>query len=77
MSKIRLISALAGGVCILAAACWMAAGALPLAAQTAPDGAGVSVDLGSSAINVDRSGSAIQVLGKGPGRVIAFRAFLL
>ena len=50
MSKIRLVSALAVGVCILAAACWIVAGALPLAAQTAPDGAGVSVDLGSSAV---------------------------
>ena len=50
MSKIRLVSALAGGVCILAAACWIVTGALPLAAQTPPDGAGVSVDLGSSAV---------------------------
>jgi protein TonB len=50
MSKIRLASTLAGSVCILAAACWIAAGALPLTAQTAPDGAGVSVDLGSSAV---------------------------
>jgi protein TonB len=50
MSKIRLVSALAGRVCILAAACWIMAGALPLTAQTSADGAGVSVDLGSSAV---------------------------
>jgi TonB family protein len=43
MSKIRLVS-------ILALACWMVAGALPLAAQTATDGTGVSVDLGGSAV---------------------------
>jgi TonB family protein len=50
MSKTRFVTALAGGVCILAAACWIVAGALPLTAQTAPDGVGVSVDLGSSAV---------------------------
>jgi TonB family protein len=50
MSKIRLASALAGGVCVLAAACWIVAGAFPLTAQTAPDGAGVAVELGGSAV---------------------------
>lgn len=48
MSKIRL--ALAGAVCVLAAACWIMLGAVSLTAQTAPDGAGVAVDLGASAV---------------------------
>jgi TonB family protein len=51
MSKIRLAFTLAGGVCILAAACWIVAGALPLtAAPQTSDGTGVSVDLGTSAV---------------------------
>jgi len=52
MSKTHSLSALAAGVCILAAACWLIAGAFPLAAapQVVADGPGVSVDLGGSAL---------------------------
>ncbi len=50
MSKTRLISALAGCLLMLAAACWMVTGALPLAAapQVANDAAGVTVDTGGA-----------------------------
>ena len=57
MSRIRLASALAGCACIVAAACWIMVGAPPLMAQTAPDGAGVSVDLGGAAV-LHRTGIA-------------------
>jgi TonB family protein len=73
MSKIRLVSALAGGACVLAAALWIVAGALPLTAQAGPDGAGVSVDLGSSAV-MHRTGIAYPAaaLAKGvEGTVVA------
>jgi TonB family protein len=52
MSKTGLASALAAGVCILAAACWMVTSAFPLEAapQTVTDGPGVSVDLGGAAL---------------------------
>jgi len=66
MSKIRLAS-------ILALACCIVAGALPLAAQTAPDGAGVSVDLGGSAV-LHRTGISYpaSALAKGvEGTVVA------
>jgi TonB family protein len=48
MSKTRMISALAGCLLMLAAACWMVTGALPLAAapQVTNDAAGVTVDTG-------------------------------
>jgi TonB family protein len=52
MSKTGLASALAAGVCILAAACRMATSAFPLEAapQLVTDGPGVSVDLGGAAM---------------------------
>ncbi|MGA3096634.1 MAG: M56 family metallopeptidase [Bryobacteraceae bacterium] len=52
MSKTVLASALAVGVCILAAACWMATSAFPLQAapQVVTDGPGVSVDLGGTSL---------------------------
>jgi TonB family protein len=52
MSKTGLASALAAGVCLLAAACWMATSAFPLQAapQVVTDGPGVSVDLGGAAL---------------------------
>ncbi len=66
MSKIGLAS-------ILALARWMVAGALALAAQTGPDGAGVSVDLGGSAV-MHRTGISCpaSALAKGvEGTVVA------
>ncbi len=50
MSKTRLISAFAGSLLMLAAACWMVTGALPLAAapQVANDASGVTVDTGGA-----------------------------
>jgi TonB family protein len=52
MSKTRLVSALAAGLCIMAATCWLVAGAFPLAAapQTIVDAGGVSVDTGGAAL---------------------------
>jgi TonB family protein len=52
MSKKHSISALAAGVCILAAACWMVTATFPLAAapQVVADAPGVSVDLGGAAL---------------------------
>ncbi len=52
MSKTVLASMLAVGMCILAAACWMATSAFPLQAapQAVMDGPGVSVDLGGVAL---------------------------
>jgi TonB family protein len=52
MSKTVLAGALAVGVCVLAAACWMATTAFPLQAapQVVADGQGVSVDLGGAAL---------------------------
>lgn len=52
MSKTRLISALAAGLCILVAACWFAAGTFPLSAapQVVNDAPGVSVDTGGAAL---------------------------
>ncbi len=52
MSKAKLISALAAGLCILVAACWFAAGTFPLSAapQVVNDAPGVSVDVGSAAL---------------------------
>ena len=50
MSKKHSISALAAGVCILAAACWMVTATFPLAAapQLVADAPGVSVDVGGA-----------------------------
>jgi len=50
MSKTRMFSVLAGSLLMLAAACWMVTGALPLAAapQMASDAAGVTVDTGGA-----------------------------
>jgi TonB family protein len=45
MSKTRLISALAAGLCIMAAACWFVTGTFPLAAAPQTDAPGVTVDL--------------------------------
>ncbi|HXB74220.1 MAG TPA: M56 family metallopeptidase [Candidatus Acidoferrales bacterium] len=51
MSKARLISALTAGLGILAVACWFVTSTFPLtAAPQAPDGAGVTVDLGGAAV---------------------------
>jgi TonB family protein len=52
MSKKHSISALAAGLCILAAACWTITAAFPLAAapQVVADGPGVSVDTGGAAL---------------------------
>jgi beta-lactamase regulating signal transducer with metallopeptidase domain len=59
MSKTRLISALAAGLCILFAACWFAAATFPLSAapQVVNDAAGVSVDTGGAAL-LHRAGVA-------------------
>jgi TonB family protein len=59
MSKTGLASALAVGVCLLAAACWMVTSAFPLEAapQTVTDGAGVSVDIGAATL-MHRTGVA-------------------
>ena len=52
MSQTRLISALAGCLATLAAACWMVTAALPLAGapQVASDAPGVTVDTGGAAL---------------------------
>jgi TonB family protein len=52
MSKKHSIAALAAGVSILAAACWMVTATFPLAAapQLVADGPGVSVDVGGAAL---------------------------
>ena len=52
MSKTRLISALAAGLGILAAACWLAMGAFPLTAapQTVNDAPGVTVSMNGAAV---------------------------
>jgi protein TonB len=57
MSRTKLISALAAGLCILVAACWFVTGTFPLSAapQTVSDAAGVSVDTGGAAL-LHRSG---------------------
>ena len=53
MSKTRLISALATGLMMLAAACWFVTGAFPLAAepQMVSDAAGVSVTVNDPLIH--------------------------
>jgi len=50
MSKTRVISALAAGLCVLFVACWFAAATFPLSAapQVVNDAAGVSVDTGGA-----------------------------
>jgi TonB family protein len=52
MSKTRLVSALAGSVCILAAAAWFVTNTFPLAAapQVINDAPGVTVNLGGGAL---------------------------
>ena len=51
MSKARLISALTAGLGILAVACWLVTSTFPLtAAPQAPDGPGVTVDMGGAAV---------------------------
>jgi len=52
MSKTRAISTLTTGLAVLAAACWLAAGAFPLTAepQTVSDAAGVTVNLNGSTV---------------------------
>jgi TonB family protein len=57
MSRTKLISALAAGLCILVAACWFVTGTFPLSAapQTVTDAPGVSVDTGSATL-LHRSG---------------------
>src|SRR5580692_3055450 len=53
MSKTRLISQLALGLAILAAACWMVTGTFPLAAapQIGNDAPGVSVDAAAALLH--------------------------
>jgi TonB family protein len=57
MSRTKLISALAVGLCTLVAACWFVTGTFPLSAapQTVVDGPGISVDTGGAAL-LHRSG---------------------
>jgi TonB family protein len=57
MSRTKLISALAAGLCIMVAACWFVTGTFPLSAapQTVTDAPGVSVDTGGAAL-LHRSG---------------------
>jgi len=52
MSRTKLISALAAGLCILVAACWFVTGTFPLSAapQTIEDERGVSVDTGGATL---------------------------
>jgi TonB family protein len=52
MSRTRLVSALAAGLCILMAVCWFVASTFPLAAapQVVNDAAGVSVDVGGATL---------------------------
>jgi TonB family protein len=52
MSKEKTIPALAAGLCLLAAACWLVTGVFPLSAapQTVADAPGVSVDTGGAAL---------------------------
>jgi TonB family protein len=52
MSRTKLISALAAGLCILIASCWLVTGTFPLSAapQTVSDAPGVSVDTGGAAL---------------------------
>ena len=68
MSKTGLASALAAGVCILAAVCWMVTSAFPLEAapQTVTDGPGVSVDL-SGATMMHRTGVAYPEAARAKG----------
>lgn len=59
MSRTKLISALAAGLCILVAACWFVTGTFPLSAapQTVNDAPGVAVDIGG-AVLLHRTGVA-------------------
>ena len=52
MSRTRLVSALAAGLAILVAACWLVTGAFPLAAAppVVYDSPGVTVDLGGAGV---------------------------
>ncbi len=50
MSRTKMISALAGGLGILAAACWFVTATFPLAAAPQSDAAGVTVNLGGGAV---------------------------
>jgi TonB family protein len=50
MSKTRLVSALAGSMCILAAATWFVTSTFPLSAAPQSDAAGVTVDVGGAAL---------------------------
>jgi TonB family protein len=52
MSKTKLISALAGSMCVLLATCWFVTNTFPLAAapQVVNDAPGISVDLGGAAV---------------------------
>jgi TonB family protein len=50
MSRTKMISALAGGLGILAAACWFVTATFPLAAAPQSDSAGVTVNLGGGAV---------------------------
>jgi TonB family protein len=50
MSRTKMISALAGGLGILAAACWFVTATFPLAAAPQSDAAGVTINLGGGAV---------------------------
>jgi TonB family protein len=50
MSRTRMISALAGGLGILATACWFVTATFPLSAAPQNDAAGVTINLGGAAV---------------------------
>ncbi len=50
MSRTRVISALAGGLGILATACWFVTATFPLSAAPENDAAGVTINLGGAAV---------------------------
>ncbi len=50
MSRTKMISALAGGLGILAAACWFVTATFPLAAAPQSDAAGVTINLGGGTV---------------------------
>lgn len=50
MSRTRLVSSVAAALGVLAAACWLVSGAIPLAAAPAADSPGVTVELGGATL---------------------------
>ncbi|HLH18725.1 MAG TPA: M56 family metallopeptidase [Bryobacteraceae bacterium] len=68
MSKTRVISALSAGLCVMAAAGWLATAAFPLAAapQVVNDAPGVTVDTGGAAL-LHRTGVAYPEAARAAG----------